>query len=65
MMQYANATLKAQTALQSKYPPAEYDRIIAEIKEKSGDDLEVLAYIANDKTISPHVRLFAVAAMGA
>ena len=65
MMQLTHNIIKAQDALKARYSEDEYNQIINKLKDKTGDDIEVLAYLANDKMQSPHVRLFALAAMGA
>ena len=58
-------TTKAQQIIKRIHTEVEYNRLIDQFKFKSGDDPEVLAYMADDKLLSPHVGLCAVAAMGA
>ena len=65
MMHAAHSIIQAQNTLMRKYPEAEYNRVINLIRAKAGDDIEVLAYMADDKDLDASVRLFAVAAMGA
>lgn len=64
MMQIVHSIIQAQDTLMRKYPESEYNRVINLIRAKAGDDIEVLAYMADDKDLDASVRLFAVAAMG-
>lgn len=65
MMKLATKITKVQKLIKSLHTEAEYTQIIDKMKAKSGNDIEVLAYMADDKLLCPHERLCAVAAMGA
>lgn len=64
MMKLTTEISKAQQTIKRIHTEAEYNQLINKFKSKSGDDPEVLAYMADDKLLSPHVRLCAVATMG-
>ena len=64
MMEITHDIIEAQSIIKKIHTPTEYNNGINRIKAIAGDDLEVLAYMADDKLIGHHERMFAVAAMG-
>ena len=63
-MKLAIEIKKVQDHLRQMYSTEEYEKIVSKIKDKVNNDPEVLAYMASDRSLSPEIKLFAVAAMG-
>ena len=63
-MKTAEEIIKVQESLKQNYSIEEYNKTIQKLKDKTNNDMEVLAYMADDRYLSPRARLFAVAAMG-
>lgn len=63
MIQISENIIKVQDALKQMYSIEEYNRAIQKLKSKTNDP-EVLAYMAQDMSLSYDIRLFAIAAMG-
>ena len=48
MMKLATEIAKVQESLKMMYSIEEYNRVVAKLKAKAGDDLEVLAHMSTD-----------------
>ena len=64
MMEIVSKIIRVQDFLRQKYGEEGYKKIINAMKQKTGDDIRVLSYIANDKNLSATTRLIAIATIG-
>lgn len=55
--------VRVQNSLKQEYSIEKYNKAIEKLISKT-NDAEVLAHMAEDMQLTPHERLFAVAAMG-
>ena len=64
MTKIARRICAAQDCLREKYGIDGYNRLIAKMKNQTGDDLMILVHIYQDNNVSSVVRLTALATMG-
>ena len=64
MMKTAHEIIKVQDELKKMYSNEEYYQVVNKLKEKTGDNIEILSALAHDQNMSADVRLFAIATMG-